>query len=273
MRVGMYYSNSRVDIEELPVPKVGKRDILVKVMASGICGSDVLEWYRIKKAPLVLGHEVTGEIVEVGEEVTKFRRGDRVFTTHHVPCDECHWCLNGHETACPAFQTKSNFDPGGFSEYLRVSGRSVDTGTFLLPGEISYEEGSFVEPLATVVRGLRAVALKPGDSLLALGCGIAGLLMIKLARALGAGRIIATDINDYRLEAAKRFGAEESIRADEDIPGFVRKLNNGRLADKVIVCAGVLSAGQQALESVDPGGNFFFFAVLYKCYIVIIFFF
>jgi len=261
MRVGMYYSNSRVDIEELPVPKVGKRDILVKVMASGICGSDVLEWYRIKKAPLVLGHEVTGEIVEVGEEVTKFRRGDRVFTTHHVPCDECHWCLNGHETACPAFQTKSNFDPGGFSEYLRVSGRSVDTGTFLLPGEISYEEGSFVEPLATVVRGLRAVALKPGDSLLALGCGIAGLLMIKLARALGAGRIIATDINDYRLEAAKRFGAEESIRADEDIPGFVRKLNNGRLADKVIVCAGVLSAGQQALESVDPGGTILFFAV------------
>ena len=261
MRVGMYYSNSRVDVEELPVPKVGKRDILVKVMASGICGSDVLEWYRIKKAPLVLGHELTGEVVEVGEEITKFKKRDRVFTTHHVPCDQCHWCLGGHQTACAVFQTETNFAPGGFSEYLTVSGKSIDTGTFLLPNEMSYEQGSFIEPLGTVVRGLRAVALKPGDSLLVLGCGVAGLLMIKLARALGAGRIIATDIDDYRLEAAKRFGAEKAVRADGDIPGLIREMNNGRLADKVIVCAGVLPAAQQALESVDRGGTILFFAV------------
>ena len=261
MRVGMYYNNSKVEVEELPLPKVGKRDILVKVMASGICGSDVLEWYRIKKAPLVLGHELTGEIVEVGEEIAQFKKGDRVFTTHHVPCDECHWCLNGHHTACTVFQTRTNFDPGGFSEYLRVSGRSIDTGTFLLPDAVSYEEGSFIEPLGTVVRGLRAVALKPGDTVLVLGCGIAGLLMIKLARALGAGRIIATDIDDYRLEAARRFGAEKAIQAEGDLPGAIREINNGRLADKVIVCAGVLSAAQQAVESVDRGGTILFFAV------------
>ena len=261
MRVGMYYNNSKVEIEELPVPRVGKRDILVKVMASGICGSDVLEWYRSKKAPLVLGHELAGEVVEVGEEVAKFKRGDRVFATHHVPCDECHWCLSGHQTACSVFQTRNNFDPGGFSEYLRVSGKSIDTGTLVLPEEMSYEEGSFIEPLGTVVRGLRAVALKPGDTVIVLGCGIAGLLMIKLARALGAGRIIATDIDDYRLEAASRFGAERSIRAEGDIPGAIREINGGRLADKVIVCAGVLSAGQQALESVDRGGTILFFAV------------
>jgi L-iditol 2-dehydrogenase len=261
MRIGMYYNNNKVKVEELPVPKVSKRDILIKVMASGICGSDVLEWYRIKKAPLVLGHEVTGEIVKVGEKVTKFKRGDRVFTTHHVPCDECHWCLGGHQTACQIFQTKNNFDPGGFSEYLRVSGKSIDTGTLLLPDEMSYEQGSFIEPLGTVVRGLRAIALKPGDTLLVLGCGIAGLLMIKLARALGAGRIIATDIDDYRLEAAKRFGAEKTIRADEDIQILIKDINNGRLADKVIVCAGVLSAAKQALQSVDRGGTVLFFAV------------
>jgi L-iditol 2-dehydrogenase len=261
MRVGMYYSNSRVEIEELPMPEVGKRDILVKVIASGICGSDVLEWYRIKKAPLVLGHELTGEIVKVGEEITQFKTGDRVFTTHHVPCDECYWCSSGHHTACHAFQTKTNFDPGGFSEYLRVSGRSIDTGTFLLPDEVSYEEGSFIEPLGTVVRGLRAVALKPGDTMLVLGCGIAGLLMIKLARALGAGRIIATDIDDYRLEAARRCGADKAIQAGGDIPGSIKEINNGRLADKVVVCAGVLPAAQQALESVDRGGTILFFAV------------
>lgn len=261
MRVGMYYNNNKVEVEEQPVPEVGKTDILIKVMASGICGSDVLEWYRIKKAPLVLGHELAGEVIEVGENVTKFKRGDRVFTTHHVPCDECHWCLTGHQTACQVFQTKNNFDPGGFSEYLKVTGKSIDTGTLLLPDEMSYEQGSFIEPLGTVVRGLRAIDLKPGDTMLVLGCGIAGLLMIKLARALGAGRIIATDIDDYRLEAAKRFGAEKAIRAEEDIPGSIKEVNNGRLADKVIVCAGVLSAAQQALQSVDRGGIILFFAV------------
>lgn len=261
MRVGMYYNNSKVEVEEMPVPIVGPRDILIKVIASGICGSDVLEWYRIKKAPLVLGHEVSGEIVDVGKEVTKFKKGDRVFTTHHVPCDECHFCLTGHQTACQVFQTKNNFDPGGFSEYLKVSGKSIDTGTFLLPDEMSYEEGSFVEPLGTVVRGLRALDLKPGNTLMVIGCGLAGLLMIKLARALGAGRIIATDIDGYRLEAAQRFGAAHIVRADADIPAAIKAANHGRLADKVIVCAGALSAARQSLGSVERGGTILFFAV------------
>jgi len=261
MRVGMYYNNNKVEVEERPTPRVGKRDILVKVMASGICGSDLLEWYRIKKAPLVLGHELAGEVVEVGDDITEFKRGDRVFATHHVPCEACRWCLGGHQTACPVFQTKNNFDPGGFSEYLRVSGKSIDTGTFLLPDRMSFEEGSFIEPLGAVVRGLRAVDPKPGDVLLVLGCGVAGLLMIKAARALGAGRIIATDIDDYRLEAAKRFGAEISIRAEADIPGAIREITGGLLADKAIVCAGALSAAKQALESVGRGGTILFFAV------------
>lgn len=261
MRVGMYYSNSKVEVEEMPVPIVGPRDILIKVIASGICGSDVLEWYRIKKAPLVLGHEVSGEIVEVGEGITKFKKDDRVFTTHHVPCDECRFCLTGHHTACQVFQTKNNFNPGGFSEYLKVSGRSIDTGTFLLPGGMSYEEGSFVEPLGTVVRGLRAIDLKPGNSLLVIGCGIAGLLMIKLARALGAGRIIATDIDNYRLEAAQRFGAEKAIQAGGNILDAIKEVNHGRLADRVIVCAGALPAAKQALQSVERGGTILFFAV------------
>ncbi|MBP6940717.1 MAG: alcohol dehydrogenase catalytic domain-containing protein [Syntrophorhabdaceae bacterium] len=261
MRVGMYYSNSKVEVEEMPVPVVGPRDILVKVIASGICGSDVLEWYRIKKAPLVLGHEVSGEVVEAGAEIAKFKKGDRVFTTHHVPCDECHFCLTGHQTACDVFQTKNNFNPGGFSEYLKVSGKSIDTGTLLLPDEMSYEEGSFVEPLGTVVRGLRTIGLKPGNSLLVIGCGLAGLLMIKLAKALGAGRIVATDIDDYRLEAAQRFGAEKAVPAHADIPDTIKAINHGRLADRVIVCAGALPAAKQALQSVDRGGTILFFAV------------
>ena len=261
MKVGMYYNNSDVRVEEIPKPTVGNKDILIKVNVCGICGSDILEWYRIKKAPLVLGHELSGEVIQVGNDITKFKPGDRVFSTHHVPCNECHYCLTDHETACVTFQTKNNFYPGGFSEYLKVSGRSVDTGTLRLPDEVTYEEASFIEPLGTVVRGLRRLELKPGDSMLVLGAGIAGILMIKLGKALGAGRIIATDINDIRLESAKKFGAEHIFNASDDIPEVIKEVNNGRLADKVVICTGALSAVKQALMSVDKGGTVMFFAV------------
>ena len=187
MKVGMYYNNKDIRVEELPVPKVGSRDILLKVIASGICGSDIMEWYRIKRAPLVLGHELTGEIVEIGKDISSFKVGDRVFATHHVPCNTCHACLTGHETACETLQKKNNFDPGGFSEFLKVSGRSIDTGTFKLPEEMSFEQGSFIEPLGTAVRCLRTADIKLGDSLLVLGSGIVGLLIIKLACVLGTG--------------------------------------------------------------------------------------
>ncbi len=261
MLVGMYYHNKKVEVEELPIPVLGQDDILIKVMASGICGSDVLEWYRIKKAPLVLGHEVAGEVVDVGGHIKHLKKGDRVFATHHVPCEECYFCRRGHETACEVFQTKNNFSPGGFSEYLRVSGKSVHTGVLKLPHDVSYEEGSFIEPLGTVVRGLKAIDLQKDDTVVVLGCGIAGLLMIKLAKAYGAGKIIATDIDDFRLDAARRFGAAITLKPHEDIKGRLLEINDGRLADKVIVCAGVLSAARQSIGLVERGGTILFFAV------------
>ncbi|MGE5807659.1 MAG: alcohol dehydrogenase catalytic domain-containing protein, partial [Nitrospirota bacterium] len=124
MKVGVYYKNSDVRVEERPEPKVGDRDVLVKVMACGLCGSDLLEWYRIKRAPLVLGHEPAGVVVETGKLASSVKTGDHVFVTHHVPCNSCHQCLTGHETACITFQTVNNFEPGGFSQLLRVTGRS-----------------------------------------------------------------------------------------------------------------------------------------------------
>jgi len=130
-----------------------------------------------------------------------------------------------------------------------------------LPDEVSYEDGSFVEPLGTVVRGQRQARIGPGDSVLVLGCGIAGLLHVKLARALGAGRILATDLNDYRMAAAERFGADATIDARDDVPGRLRALNDGQPADRVIICAGALSAVEQALACVDRGGVVLFFAV------------
>ncbi|MFQ6130509.1 MAG: alcohol dehydrogenase catalytic domain-containing protein [Armatimonadota bacterium] len=260
MKVGMYYSNRDVRVEELPIPEVGAGELLVEIKASGICGSDVMEWYRIKKAPLVLGHEVTGDIAEVGADVDEFEVGQRVFVTHHVPCNTCHYCLNGHHTACDTLHT-TKFYPGGFAQYVLVPQINVDRGVIPLPDEVSYEDGSFVEPLGTVVRGQRNARIGPGQSVLVLGCGIAGLLHIKMARALGAGRIIATDISEYRKEAAERLGADHVLDAGEDVPGRVRDLNEGRLADRVIICAGALAAAEQALECVDRGGVVLFFAV------------
>jgi L-iditol 2-dehydrogenase len=259
VRVAMYYNNRDVRLEEMPTPQIGPGELLVKVIASGVCGSDVMEWYRIKKAPRVLGHEIAGEIVEVGEGVESYKIGDRVFVSHHVPCNTCRYCLNGHHTVCDTLHT-TNFDPGGFAEYLRVPQINVDRGVFLLPDEVSFEDGVFIEPLACVVRGQRLARLQPGQIVLVLGSGISGLLHVALARASGAGRIVATDINAYRLNAAQRFGADEVIHAGEDVPTRLREVNADRLADLVIVCTGAFPAFIQALQSVDRGGTVLFFA-------------
>jgi len=256
----MYYNNKDIRVEEVPVPQIGPGELLVKVHASGICGSDVMEWYRIKKAPRVLGHEITGEIVEVGEGVEKYKKGDRVFVSHHVPCNVCNYCLSGYHTACDTLHS-TNYDPGGFAEYIRIPEINVGSGIYVLPDDMSYEEGTFIEPLACVVRGQRLAGLKPGQSVLVIGSGISGLIHISLARALGAGRIIASDITDYRLEAARQFGADEVINANDNVSERLLEINDNRLADLVIVCAGALSASTDALKCVDRGGKVLYFAV------------
>jgi L-iditol 2-dehydrogenase len=259
MRVAMYYNNQDVRVEEMPVPAVGPGELLVRVEASGICGSDVMEWYRIARAPLVLGHELAGVVTQVGDGVDRYRVGDRVLVTHHVPCNTCYHCLNGHHTVCDTLR-QTTFDPGGFTEYLRVPAINVDRGVCLLPEEVSFEDATFVEPLGCVLRAQQQAALPAGRSVLVLGSGLTGLLHIQLAGALGAGRIMATDMVDYRLEAARRFGAEAVFRASEDVPARLLEVNEGRLADLVVVCTGAIPALQQALQSVERGGTVLFFA-------------
>ncbi len=261
MRVAMYYNNKDVRLEEIPTPQIGPGELLVKVVASGICGSDVMEWYRIKNAPRVLGHEITGGIVEVGQGIDRYKTGDRVFVSHHVPCNTCQHCLNGFHTLCDTLRS-TNFDPGGFAEYLRVPRINVDRGVFLLPDGISFEEGVFIEPLACVLRGQRLARLRPGETVFVIGSGISGVLHIALAHASGAGRVIASDISEYRLQAAKQSGADEVLYAKEVRASKVREINQGRLADLVIVCAGSLQAYKQALETADRGGRVLCFAPL-----------
>lgn len=259
MRIAMYYNNQDIRLEEIPTPHAGPGELLVKVMASGICGSDVLEWYRIKKAPRVLGHEITGEIVGVGEGVDGYQIGERVFVSHHVPCNECHYCLNGYHTLCDTLRS-TNFDPGGFAQYIRVPPINVKWGVFPLPEKLSFEEGVFIEPLACVVRGQRLAGIRKNQVVLIIGSGVSGMLHAALARLRGAKLIIATDINNYRLKLARGFGIDTAIPAGEDVCSQIKGINENRLADRVIVCAGSHSALTQALRCVDRGGTVLFFA-------------
>jgi L-iditol 2-dehydrogenase len=256
----VYYNNHDVRIEEMPVPEIGDEEVLLKVMASGICGSDVIEWYRVPKAPRVLGHEATGVIDRVGSKVTSLKVGDRVFVSHHVPCNQCRYCQRGHHTACQTLHM-SNYYPGGFAQYIRVPKINVDFGVYKLPEDTSFEEGTFIEPLACVSRGQRLANLQKDDTLLIIGSGISGILHAQLAKYKGVRNVIVADINPYRLQLAKKFGADHALNAKENLPQKLKEVNDGRLADQVVVCTGATSAALTALDCVEKGGTILFFAV------------
>ena len=253
MKFGLYFGDNDVRVEERPIPQIGEKEVLVCVATCGICGSDTMKWYRElaiqRLGGINTGHEIAGEIVEVGASVRQYGVGDRVVIVHHFPCMKCAPCQDGNETACEAMREK-HIEPGGFSQYIRVLEKCVAQGLYRLPENVTYEQGSFVEPLACVVRGMRKAAPVAGRTVLVIGSGLAGLLHIKLARALGARRIYAVDTNEHRLEAATRAGADEAIPASEKLP----------LADRVFVCTGSVRAAESALEAVGRGGHIVFFA-------------
>jgi L-iditol 2-dehydrogenase len=255
-----YYNNHDVRVEEIPVPPIGEDEALLKVMASGICGSDVLEWYRIPKAPRVLGHEATGVISKVGSKVSSVKVGDRVFVSHHVPCNSCRHCQRGNHTACHTLHT-TNYYPGGFAQYIKIPKMNVDLGIYKLPDSMSFEEGTFIEPLACVSRGQRLTNLKKGDSLLIIGSGISGILHAQLAKFKGVENIVVADVNPYRFELAKKFGANHAINAKDSLPERLKEVNDGHLADQVVVCTGATSAAISAMDCVENGGTILFFAV------------
>jgi L-iditol 2-dehydrogenase len=256
----MYYNNHDIRIEHLPRPVIGRGELLLRIEACGICGSDVMEWYRVPKAPLVLGHEIAGVIEEVGQNITNYRIGDRVSASHHVPCSTCYYCQNGNHTVCDTLRS-TNFYPGGFAEYVRLPAINVDRGgVYRLPENITFEEGTFIEPVACVVRGQRRAGLRPGQSVLIIGSGIAGLLHLQLAQVSGATKIVAIDIVDLRLRIAEKLGADAIFHAKAYSQEQLRAVNRGRLADIVIVCVGVPDAIKTAFRSVERGGTILFFA-------------
>jgi len=259
MKVARYYGAGDIRIEEMPVPEPGPGEVVVRIRASGICGSDVMHWYREGRGPVVLGHEIGGEIAAAGEGVTAYKTGDRVTASHHVPCNTCRYCRSGHHTVCDTLR-RTNFYPGGFAEYVLLPQINVDRGVYLLPDGMSFEDATFIEPLACVYRGQRIAGTRIGQSVLVIGSGIAGLLHVQLAKALGASPVVASDINEFRLDAARKFGADSVVHAGDDLLAVFRDLNNGRPADIVILTAGAEGAISQAFRSVDRGGTVLFFA-------------
>ena len=256
MKVSVWYSNEDIRIEEVPKPKPGHKEILIKVISCGICGSDIVEWYRLPRAPLVQGHEIGAQVVEVGKSVTKYKPGDRVFVAPKVPCMKCDYCKNGHYPVCSSVKERL---PGGFAEYILVPESLIENGTYLLPQNITYDQSTFIEPLACCVRAQQLAGVHKNQTVMVMGCGMSGLLHVKLAKAKHC-RVIATDINRKRLEFADRMGADFTINAAENVPEqLVAK--NTRPADIVILCTSAIPAVDQAWKCVDKGGVIVFFAV------------
>ncbi|MDR0798066.1 MAG: zinc-dependent dehydrogenase [Nitrososphaerota archaeon] len=260
MLVAVYYNNKDIRVEDFPMPEIGEEEVLLKVMASGICENDVLEWYRLPKAPCVLGHEATGTISQTGKKVTNFKVGDRVFIAHHIPCNTCVHCQKNHHTACETIHN-TNYYPGGFSQYIKIPKINVQCGIYKLPDDMTFEEGTFIEPLACVIKGQRLANIQKNDTVLIIGSGISGILHTQLAKFKGAKKVVVADINQHHRELAIQFGADHAFEAEEKLSKKIKALNDGFLADKVIVCTGAISAVTLAANCVEKGGTILFFAV------------
>jgi L-iditol 2-dehydrogenase len=263
----IYYAFDDIRIENRDIPSISDTELLIRVHGCGLCGSDIIKIVQQSPPPVVLGHELTGTIVERGKAVTNFEVGQRVIVAHHVPCGECHYCRHQNYSMCAEFKA-SNIDPCGFAEYIRVPAQHVQHTTLLLPDSLSAEEGSFVEPLACCVRAVRRTPLQAGDCVVVMGLGSVGLLMIQAVKALGAGdsgkvRVYGVDLLPERLRLAREFGADDVLPAPAEEQGLGQALNpytEGRGADAIIITAPGIHPFMQALAGIRKGGTINIFA-------------
>lgn len=259
MKVAKLYSFHDIRIEDAPIPEVGPRDALIKTKACGICSGDVMPWYIEKKAPLVIGHEPAGEIVEVGREVVSFKNGDRVFVHHHAPCLVCGHCSRGNYVHCETWK-KTNLVPGGVSEYILVSGTHLAHDTIKLHEDMTYEDATLIEPVACVIKSLNRLRVRGGETALVIGLGVMGQIHTLLLRERGAERIIVADRVRFRLEKAQELGADDTVDVSaENVVDAVRRLTGGTMADLVIVGPGSIEAMRQGIAAAAAGGTVLLF--------------
>jgi L-iditol 2-dehydrogenase len=263
----VYHAYDDIRLEETPTPLCAAGELLIRVHGCGLCGSDILKITQQAPPPVRLGHEFTGTIVEQGQFVERFAVGQRVVVGHHVPCGACHYCRHGNPSMCAAFKA-SHVDPCGFAEYLRVPAPNVQQTTLALPDSLSVEEGSFVEPLACCVRAVRRTPLLDGDSVIVVGLGSIGLLMLQAVKGLAAregraARVYGIDLLPERLQLARQLGADEVFTAstgEQALRKTVEEQTDGRGADAAIVTAPGARPFFTALACLRKGGMLQIFA-------------
>jgi L-iditol 2-dehydrogenase len=259
MKVARLYDSSDIRFEDEPIPQVGPGEALVKTRICGICSGDVMGWYMKKKAPLVFGHEPAGEVIAVGSGVSNFRPGDRVFVHHHAPCFSCRACQRGEFVQCITWRT-SRIIPGGMAEYFLVPKENLSGDTLRLPNDLSFADGSLIEPTACVVKSLRKSGLQGGESVLIIGLGIMGQLHVALARHAGAEQVLGTDFVAYRRDKARQLGADMAFDPSEgNVVDQLRDHTNSDMAEVVIVGPGSVEAMELGLRCVAKGGTVVFF--------------
>jgi L-iditol 2-dehydrogenase len=258
VKAAVFRGGGRIGPADVPQPSAGAGDLLLRVRGCGLCGSDIAKIVAPEtRGPLVLGHEVVGDVVEVGAGVPGFRVGDRVVAAHHVPCGDCHYCRRGSESMCRAFKA-SSLDPGGFAEYVRVPPANVRHATFRLPEHLSDEEASFVEPLACCVRAVGRARVQPGDTAVVVGLGSIGCLFVQLLRRAGA-TVVGADPLIARVKLAWALGAQATGDAAAAAEA-TRQLSEGRGADHVVITGGGAEVLPWAADLVREGGTLHFFA-------------
>jgi L-iditol 2-dehydrogenase len=264
MKAVFIRSKNKVAVDDISIPNLGDQDVLVKMRACGLCGSDLEKVYgEYGMSSSRLGHEPTGTIIDVGKSVKGFSVGDRVFVHHHVCCYACHYCWHGDFTMCNLYQS-SCIEPCGLSEQILVPGLNILRGGLVkLPGNITFDEASLIEPLGCCIRGIAKCKFQKGDDIAILGAGPAGLMHVILAKLIGAGKIMVLDINQFRLDFAKRhFDVDTyNIAREKDIVKKIRNITECRGVDTTIVATGSSKAILQSFDLTRKGGNVLLFGV------------
>ena len=267
MWAGVYRGQGRVVPEKVPVPEISAGEVLVRVRACGICGTDIKKIkHGFLPPPQIFGHEIAGTIEAVGDGVRMWRPGDRVLTFHHVPCGKCFYCEQKLYSQCPTYKkvgVTSGFRPsgGGFAEYVRVMDWIAERGMVAIPPDISYEEAAFVEPVNTCLKAIYKARIEPDETVLVIGQGPIGLILMLLARIHAGARVMTTDPMPARRRKSVELGAEESFDpAAADMQDAIRKRTSGRGVDVVLVAAPQRELLEQALALARPGGRVLLFA-------------
>lgn len=266
MQAAVYRGKQDVRLETVPVPQIGRGEILVQVHTCGICGTDLKKIATgSHSAPRIFGHETAGQIVAMGEEVSGFHIGDRVMVFHHIPCGQCYYCRHKVFAQCAVYKkvgATAGFEPsgGGFAEYVRVMEWIVRKGVVRLPDAVSYEQAAFVEPVNTCMKAIEALGLLPDETVLVMGQGPIGIILALLAKRSGAS-VVTTDLYRQRLTMARSYGLEFTMDASSEDP--VRKvweLTDGRGADAVILAVAGNNLIRPAMDAARPGGRVMLFA-------------